>query len=255
MVRSATLLIALTILVASAGVGADAGGRGLLWRVVQACMANHYLTGGAFPCLQVATDGGTASGYVVLRAPLEDTHVILTPTVRTVGIEEGRLRGAGAPDYFQDAWSIRHFVTDGLTRQPARDDLAMAVNSRPGRSQDQLHIHVDCIRPTVKQSLQRQMSSLRTQGWTQISVAPHAPRYWALAVARGDLTGVNVFDLVATGLKIDANRMDDTTIVVAGSDAVREGPGFVILARQRAPHSIDEAHGEALLNHSCAAFR
>ncbi len=255
MVRFTTLLIALAILVATAGMGADAGGRGLLWRVVQTCMANHYVTGGAFPCLQVNLDGGAASGYAVLRAPLEDRHVILAPTVRTVGIEEGRLRAADAPDYFQDAWSVRHFVTDGLARPPARDDLAMAVNSKLGRSQDQLHIHVDCIRSSVKQSLQRQMPSLRTQGWTQISVAPHAPRYWAMAIAKEDLAGVNVFDLVANGLKIDADRMDDTTIVVAGSNAVRNAPGFVILARQRAPHSFDEAHGEALLNHSCAAFR
>ena len=255
MLRSATLIVAVTILVLSAGAIADESGRGLLWRVVQTCMANHYVTGGAFPCLQVETASGAASGYVVLRAPLEDTHVILTPTVRTIGIEAERLRASGAPDYFQDAWSIRHFVTDGLTRQPARDDIAMAVNSKPGRSQDQLHIHVDCIRPAVKQSLERQAASLHLQGWTQISILPHAPRYWAMPLARDDLTGVNVFKIVASGLKIDPDRMDDTTIVVAGSGAVSDRPGFIILARQRVSHSRDEAHGEALLNHSCAAFR
>ena len=255
MVRFTTLATALVILVVSATAGADTAGRGLLWRVVQACMANHYVTGAAFPCLQVETAKGASDGYVVLRAPLEDTHVILTPTVRTIGLEADRLRAADAPNYFQDAWDARHFVTDGLVRQPARDDLAMAVNSRLGRSQDQLHIHVDCIRPVVKQSLRRHVASLRTQGWTQINVSPHAPRYWALAVNQGDLAGVNVFGLVADGLKISPDRMDDMTIVVAGIDAGRDGPGFVVLARQRASHGIDQAHGEALLNHSCAAFR
>ena len=255
MARAAPILIGLAILLVSAGAGADTAGRGLLWRVVQTCMANHYVTGGAFPCLQVDTADGATTGYAVLRAPLEDTHVILTPTVRTTGIEDGRLRTADAPDYFQDAWNIRHFVTDGLTRRPARDDLAMAINSRPGRSQDQLHIHVDCIRTVVKQSLRRQMASLRTGDWTQISVLPHAPRYWALALAKDDLAGVNVFNLVADGLKIDPARMDQTTIVVAGSEAVDNRAGFIVLARQRVPNSVDEAHGEALLNHSCAAFR
>ncbi len=255
MVRPATFLIGFIILVASAGAGADAGGRGLLWRVVQTCLANHYVTGGAFPCLQVDTAvSGVANGYAVLRAPLEDTHVILTPTVRTIGIEDGRLRAPDAPNYFQDAWSARHFVTDGLTRQPAREDLAMAVNSRPGRSQDQLHIHVDCIRPAVKQSLQRQAAALHAQVWTQISVLPHAPRYWALALAKEDLAGVNVFSLVANGLRIAPERMDDATIVVAGSNSAHDGAGFIVLARQRVAHSLDEAHGEALLNHSCAAF-
>jgi hypothetical protein len=31
--------------------------------------------------------------------------------------------------------------------------------------------------------------------------------------------------------------------------------GFVVLARQRIPNSGDEAHGEALLDHSCPSFR
>ena len=255
MVRAVTFLVGFAILLVSAGAVADTGGRGLLWRVVQTCMANHYVTGGAFPCLQVDTTDGPATGYAVLRAPLEHTHVILSPTVQMTGVEDGRLRTGDAPDYFQDAWSIRHFVTDGLTRRPARDDLAMAINSKPGRSQDQLHIHVDCIRPAVKQSLRRQVASLHTRDWTQISVLPHAPRYWALALAKDDLAGTNVFSLVANGLKIELDRMDQTTIVVAGSEAVGAGPGFIILARQRVPHSLDEAHGEALLNHSCAAFR
>ena len=255
MVRFVTLSTALVILVVSAAAGANTGGRGLLWRVVQACLANHYVTGAAFPCLQVETANGTSTGYAVLRAPLEDTHVILTPTVRTIGIEAAQLRATDAVNYFQDAWSARHFVTDELARQPARDDLAMAVNSRPGRSQDQLHIHVDCIRPVVKQSLRRQMASIHLRDWTQISVSPHAPRYWALALANDDLADVNIFSLVANGLKVSPDRMDDMTIVVAGVEGGRDGAGFIVLARQRSSRSLDEAHGEALLNHSCAAFR
>ena len=254
MIRSSTVLLAFLVLVVSAGAGADAGARGLLWRVVQTCLASHYVTGGAFPCLAVETANGTEGGYAVLRAPLDGRHVIVTPTVRTIGIEADRLRAADAPDYFRDAWSIRHFVTDGLTRQPSREDLAMAVNSRLGRSQDQLHIHVDCVRPAVKQALQRQAASLSLDRWTQIAVLPHAPRYWALPVRSEDLAGVNVFTLVAKGLAVDPRRMDDMTVVVAGSDNIHDRPGFIVLARQRVANSVDEAHGEALLNHSCGAF-
>ncbi len=261
MIRSSTALLAFIVLVVSAGAGADAGARGLLWRVVQTCLASHYVTGGAFPCLAVETADGADVGYAVLRAPLDGRHVILTPTVRTIGIEADRLRAVDAPDYFRDAWSIRHFVTDGLAHQPTREDLAMAVNSRIGRSQDQLHIHVDCIRPAVKQALQRQAPSLNPDSWTQVTVLPRAPRYWAMPVRSEDLAGVNVFNLVAKGLDVDPRRMDDMTVVVAGSDHLagsdhaRDRPGFIVLARQRVANSQDEAHGEALLNHSCGAFR
>lgn len=225
--------------------------RGLLWRVVQACVSNHRLTGSAFPCL--AVDDG-ADGYAVVRAPFQKTHVIVTPTIRTIGVEADRLRGADAPNYFEDAWASRHFVGEALGHRLARDDLGLAVNSRAGRSQDQLHIHVDCLDPDVAASLSRQMPNLHSQKWVRIRVLPRAPRYWALKLARSDLTGTNVVDLVAKGLAIDADGMDQTTIVLAGAQNVDGKPGFVLLARQRIQDSLDEAHGEALLDNDCGQF-
>lgn len=234
----------------------DADVRGLLWRVVQTCLATHALTGGAFPCLAVDLEGGLERGYAVLRAPFEDTHIIVTPTVRTLGIETRRLRGPEAPNYFRDAWNARRFVTDDLRRKPAREDLALAVNSRFGRSQDQLHIHVDCLRPDVKRSLARQRDAIRTTGWTRLAVLPQAPRYYAMALASRDLEHVNLFDAAAAGLKIeDADDMDTATIVVVGARDVDGAPGFIVLARQRIPETSDLAHGEALLDHACASFR
>ena len=48
--------------------------------------------------------------------------------------------------------------------------------------------------------------------------------------------------------------MDQVTIVVVGAD-LQGRPGFVVLARQRVPNSRDDAHGEALMDHSCKAFQ
>jgi CDP-diacylglycerol pyrophosphatase len=254
MTRPIGLLIILVALLAATNVS-PASERGLLWRVVQTCIANHLLTGAAFPCLEVDLGGDRATGYAVLRAPLESTHIIATPTIRTIGIEAERLRGDSAPNYFQDAWQSRHFVSDGLARRPARDDVGLAVNSKPGRSQDQLHIHVDCLRPDVKAALSRHAPSLRPNSWSRISILPHAPHYWASLVASDDLSGINLFDRVADGLHIDADAMDDTTIVVAGHTSTAGKPGFIVLARQLLPDGRDNAHGEALLDHSCRAFQ
>lgn len=232
-----------------------AGERGLLWRVVQTCLADRALTGGPFPCLEIKLPGNDpARGYAILRAPLENSHVILTPTVRTIGIEDPNLRTDTTPDYFHDAWLARRFVVDAVDQPPARDDLGLAINSRVGRSQDQLHIHVDCLRPDVKASLARQASAIKANVWTRISVLPQAPRYWAMALTSVDLAGINVFSMVADGLKIDPANMDDMTIVVAGAE-VRGQPGFVLMARQRVAQYRDIAHGEALLDHACRVLR
>ena len=254
---STFFLGASTLVVFSAAVAigwpASAGERGLLWRVVQTCVANHTLTGASFPCLDVEMPTGHDAGYAVLRAPLERLHIIVTPTVRTIGIEAERLRAADAPSYFHDAWLARHFVTDVLTLKPGRSDLAMAVNSRPGRSQDQLHIHVNCLRQDVHRALRQRKTNSAT--WVALSILPHAPRYWALDIQSDDLSGRNVFQMVATGLQIRPDDMADMTVVVAGADDVGGKPGFTVLARQRQVGTFDEAHGEALLDHACRAFQ
>jgi CDP-diacylglycerol pyrophosphatase len=59
-----------------------AADRDILWQVVQACVANHRVTGAAFSCLQVKEDSGSANGFVTLRAPLERTHIAIVPTAR-----------------------------------------------------------------------------------------------------------------------------------------------------------------------------
>lgn len=248
--RAAAFLALLMVLPA----GAALGERNLLWHVVQTCVATHRLTGLSFPCLEVDLSRGVDRGFAVVRAPLEDTHVVVTPTVHTMGVESERLQQPDAPNYFADAWAARHFVTDELPHQPGRTDLALAVNSRPGRSQDQLHIHVDCIRQDVRRALAAQAASIPVDRWERISVLPRAPRYYATALARPNLDGTNIFRLVQTGLDVSPDDMDEVTIVVVG--AIVEGkPGFIVLARQRIANSRDEAHGEALMDHACSAFR
>ena len=229
--------------------------RGVLWHVVQACIADHESIGFAFPCLAVETGQGLDKGYVVLRAPFVKSHAIVAPTVRTIGIESPRLRGPDAPNYFDDAWASRTFAMRGLPHEPGRADMALAVNSRFGRSQDQLHIHIDCIRPKVKALLSQDADRIGPGRWTHVRVMPYAPLYWATAVQGETLAGVNVLDLVADGLKIAPDDMDEVTVIVVGSDEVVGKPGFVVLARRRLTHVYDEAHGEALMDHSCPAFR
>ncbi len=132
--------------------------------------------------------------------------------------------------------------------------MALAVNSRPGRSQDQLHIHVDCIRQDVKRTLDGLSAGFRAGAWTRTTVLPRGPRYYATALAEADLPRTNIFRLVQTGLKIEDEDMDEATIVLVGAE-LRDGPGFVVLARQRIPNTRDEAHGEALMDHACSAFQ
>lgn len=246
----------LLLLAAFAGLGlpvvTSAAQRDLLWRVVQTCVLNHRLTGLAFPCLDVDEEGGASRGHAVLRALGDQSHLILTPITRTSGVEAASLRGANATNYFADAWTARDFLARGLARKPAHGDMGLAVNSRPGRSQDQLHIHIACIQPEVKRALNAAQAQIKTHPWAKVKVLPFARPYIVRYVPGDDLKAVNPFDEVANALKLeDQEGLADVTIVVAGA----QPSGFYVMARRKAPRIFDQPHGEALLDPDCASFR
>lgn len=246
----------LLLLAAVAGLGLPvvtfAAQRDLLWRVVQTCVLNHRLTGLAFPCLDVDEEGGTNRGHAVLRALGDQSHLILTPITRTSGVEAARLRGPDATNYFAEAWAARAFLTRGLARKPAHGDMGLAVNSRLGRSQDQLHIHIACIQPEVKRALATAQMQIKAHPWAKVKVLPFARPYIVRYVPGDGLNGVNPFDEVADAFKLqDPEGLADVTIVVAGA----EPGGFYVMARRKAPRIFDQPHGEALLDPDCSSFR
>jgi CDP-diacylglycerol pyrophosphatase len=243
---SKRVLISLLVLAGAAG-GVAAADRDLLWGVVKVCVANHALTGAAFPCLAVDTTQGVARGFAIVRAPLKQTHVVVTPTARVAGIEDPALQSPDAPNYFADAWAARRYVLNSVERPLAERDIGLAVNSRPGRSQDQLHIHVDCLKHRYAQLLRQHDSGLSPDKWTKLNFALRGRYYWAMLINSPDLAAVNVFRTAATLLRVSPGRMEDVTVVVVP----RGDKGFYLLADQYSPGAMGKGHGEFLLDHAC----
>ena len=228
--------------------------RGALWEVVRTCVANHALTGAAFPCLEVNVSGGDERGYVILRAPLGTPDLILAPTSKIVGVEDPSLRSLEAPNYFDDAWSARAFLSDGRRTPLARNDVALAVNSRLSRSQDQLHIHIGCLSARVKQTLQTFVPKLPEDRWVRIGgAAPHGPGLWARRVDQETLAGVNPFRLAAEIRSNDTESRSQLMIAVAGVQLANGRGGFVLLASFDDPsHPNEQFSAEDFLDPWCS---
>jgi CDP-diacylglycerol pyrophosphatase len=222
--------------------------RGLLWSVVQVCVTNYQLTGASFPCLEVNTAQGAARGFVTIRAPLARTHIILAPTKKIKGIEDPALQSTDAATYFQHAWEARKYVIETAERPIKDSDIGLAINSRAGRSEDQLHIHVDCLRRRYAQQRRLHDSALRSDRWSRLPFAFRGRYYWALLLNSADLSQTNVFRTAATLLQTSPGRMEDLTLVVVP----RPGTGFYLLADQYSPGAMGKGHGESLLDHSCS---
>jgi len=221
-----------------------------LWRVVHGlCMTDMMLSGAPAPCLEVSRRGG----YAVLRNPQASTEVLLVPTVQVVGIESPDLEAPGAPNYWQAAWDSRRYFEERAGRSVPRDDIGMAVNSVFGRSQDQLHIHIDCVSPDVKVALAAHADEIG-EVWAPLSFDLAGRTYRARRVI-GEALGVrDPFKLLATGDPEAGADMGRQTLAVVGIRFADGRPGFVLLAATGGTPENPDGASESLLDHSCAVL-
>jgi CDP-diacylglycerol pyrophosphatase len=227
------------------------GPRDALWIVVHDdCVPDELHSHDPSPCARVDLDGGIEKGFVILKDIRGGEQFLLIPTARIPGIESPVILAPDAPNYFADAWDAQKYLEDAVGRTLPRDDISLAINSVAGRSQDQLHIHVDCVRQDVQAALREQASSIGQQ-WAPINFAFTEHHYWAMWVAGDQLGANNPFRLLADGLPGAAQNMGDRTLVVVGATRANGDAGFVILEDQVDRENYDNANGEELMDHAC----
>jgi CDP-diacylglycerol pyrophosphatase len=256
-VRNVTRIVAVVCIAVAFAFGAQAlieRRHDGLWKVVQTCLANHGLTGAAFPCLGVNLSDGYERGYVVLRPPFGKPDLILAPTRKIVGVEDPSLQTSEAPNYFEDAWNARAFLPNRRQRPLAHDDVGLAVNSRYTRTQDQLHIHIGCLYRREKQALQALAPMLPDDRWIRIGRPMHGLGFSGRRVAEETLAGVNPFRLAAEGLAGQTGDLSQLMIIVAGVQLADGRDGFVLLASRDDPNNtIDDFSADDLLDFSCSS--
>ncbi|RDH76956.1 CDP-diacylglycerol diphosphatase [Mycolicibacterium moriokaense] len=240
-VVAATLTIGIAVATATTA-GADPNA---LWTIVDGqCVPDQIQHDEPAPCASVDLDGG----YAVLKDLVGQRQFLLIPTGRVTGIESPDLLAPGAPNYFADAWHARYLVEQRAQRSLPPDWMSLAINSALARSQDQLHIHIDCLRPDVHAALARDAGSIGTV-WAPFPVPLAGAPYQAIKVA--DLNSVDVFVLLADGVPGAREDMGSQTLVVTGSP---DGDGFIALAGHADPATGAGGHGEDLQDHeSCQA--
>ncbi len=222
-----------------------------LWQVVRACVADYKLTGAPFPCLEVDLAGGEERGAVVVRPPLMD-DTVLAPTRRITGIEDPFLQSPEAPNYFEAAWRARRFLKDADGQEPERDTIALFVNSAAVRTQDQLHIHVGCLRPYARHVLAAAAPKVPMNEWAQIGpVVPHT-MFWAYRIPGTDLAKVNPFRLASEALAGKTKGPGDLTVVVAGVRVDSDDEFLILASYAKAPHAWWPVGADNLLS-ACPA--
>ncbi len=222
-----------------------------LWHVVHGlCLTDKRLTGAPAPCAEV----DLARGFAVVRDPNRRTQVLLVPTRRLTGIESSALQTPDSPNYWQYAWEARRFFERRAGVSVPRYDIAMAINSRPSRSQSQLHIHIDCVQTQARDALIAGQNEIRGQ-WTRLKFPLMGRHYRAIKLEGAELGERDPFKMLyETDARARAD-MASETLVVVGATLADGSPGFFVLSDRADPEHGGGAAGEDLLDHRCAVLR
>ena len=244
-IRGGAVLAAALALWLSGSVTAHADPNALWTIVHDKCVVDMQQHRDPAPCSRVDLGRGESGGYAVLKDIVGERQYLLIPTARIVGIESPELLDPATPNYFGAAWQARAFVEQKAGGTIARDWMSLAINSAVARTQNQLHIHLDCLRADVHDALRAVAGSVGPV-WAPLPVPLVGHTYWAMAVGGVELDA-DPFTLLADGLEGARADMGLYTLVVVGSTDSAGRPGFVILA-DRADAETG-AGGEELQDH------
>lgn len=187
--------------------------RNALWRTVQSCKVDLKTLGLAFPCLHVASDPDKSESTVVIRAPLEQTHIIVVPTHRVPGLESPVLLRPESGAYWRAAWDARHYVASAHPRPLRLADIGIAANSQETRSQDQFHIHADCVSSRVRADLSAHAGGIGP-AWKLLPFTVAGHRYYGRQIAAAQLAAFNPLGSLVDAIPALRERMDVTGFAI-----------------------------------------
>jgi len=247
--RQALGLIALLLLILISGLTIAAfhlhKNSDALWQIVsEKCEPNQRARGLPAPCQRV----DLAQGYALLKDLNGPLQYLLIPLAKITGMESPALLDPATPNFFAFAWQARAQLAAKRGAPIADSALSLAINAEYGRTQNQLHIHISCLRPDVRRALDRLAPTLSSH-WQQEQLRQHA--YQIRALTLPELTQRNVFIRVADEIPNARSEMGKYGMALA---ALPDGR-LALMALERNWLLLNRGSAEELQDHSCAILR
>lgn len=180
-------------------------------------------------------------------------QVLAIPTDKITGVEDPQLLKPETPNFFADAWEHRATMLARLPKPISRDSISLAVNAQTARTQNQLHIHIDCLSEEAREGL-RAAAATVTEQWGPLGPKIEGHDFTARKV-KGEMLGAfNPFREVAATLKDPAGEMYRQNVVVVGAEFA-DGPGFIVLTDTAPAVPLGYGSGEDVQDHDCKIAR
>jgi CDP-diacylglycerol pyrophosphatase len=203
------------------------------------------------PCALVDNTGE----FALLKDLNGVAQFLLIPTIKITGIEDPALLNPETPNFFADAWAHRDVMEAKLPHTIPRDSISLALNAQTARSQNQLHIHIDCLSAAARDALKVAAKSVGPT-WAPLDVAVAGHHFTARRVDGEGLSDFNPFRAIAATLKDPAADMARRNVVVVGADFAGDAgatvPGFIVLTDEAPAIPMGFGGGEEVQDHTCA---
>lgn len=207
----------------------------VLFPIVSSCIANPDFAP------QCAFANANA-GYAILKDRRGESQLLLVATHRRWGMEDPNIEKRDEPNYFEEAWDARRCVATPNGSPAPDSEISLAINSKFGRSDGQLHIHIDLLKPGIADELHERFPQVHSShpGATgrERDVLTFSGHPYSIAHYE-TLHGHNLFADLQKHLA-PGDEMANHTIVVISDPA----GGFFVLTDRA--HGLDRASGEEL---------
>ncbi len=190
------------------------------------------------------------SRYVVVKdhSDSKPQGYLTIPTDKVTGIED--------PQVFTnidviDIWENSSFASYDFPAMPA-PHMGLAINSKFARTENQLHIHMSCVRSDVDGMLQANDSRFGLYPQSSMFVTLNLPpRYYPYEIIKISQLGgnVNPWQAVLHIPHVDRSNMADQSIAIVGSQ--RSDQFYFLNTYYTGSHGTGDA--EEILDQSCSA--
>lgn len=218
-----------------------------LWRIVsQQCVPHQRDSQNPEPCAKVDLQ----SGFVLLKDIHGPLQYLLLPTAKMKGMESPELLQAKTANFFWLAWQQRNFMSLRRGSQVPDDVISLTINSTSGRTQNQLHIHISCLRKDVRGQLNQYANTLNGE-WQDFPVSLAGNKYIARKVSEAEFAERSPFIMLATQVpqaREHMGRYSLAMVQLAGGD-------WVALATERNLLQLNLASAEQLQDHDCGLLK
>ena len=214
-----------------------------LWNIIsQKCLPNQQSNGKPAPCAQVDEQ----QGFVVLKDMNGPLQYLLMPTARITGMESPALLEQATPNFFSQAWAARHYMAEKYGKPIDDSNVSLAINSQYGRSQNQLHIHISCLLPEVKNRLIKDGAAMGYD-WQELPDKLLGHTYLARKVTPAELNQRGAFRILAEGVPEADKKMGHFGMAMVSL----QGGDFLLLASERDLLKLNNASTEEIQDHDC----